>query len=74
MSSFSEQKKNSRTLGCSNRKEVILYERGFLNELINSQCLMDGIEPPHRTYPKGTTFCIPNIRPLVANSSFRRLH
>lgn len=46
----------------------------FQNKLINSQCLTDGIEPPHRTYPKGTTFCIPNIRPLVANSSFRRLH
>ncbi|WLG15353.1 hypothetical protein [Enterococcus phage PEF7b] len=30
MSSFSEQKKNSRTLGCSNRKEVMSYERGVL--------------------------------------------
>lgn len=46
----------------------------FQNKLINSQCLIDGIEPPHRTYPRWTTFCISSIRLLVANSSFRRLH
>lgn len=46
----------------------------FQNKLINSQCLIDGIEPPHRTYPRWTTFCIPSIRLMVANSSFRRLH
>lgn len=57
----------------------------FQNKLINSQCLTDGIEPPHITcpirsvstlanVPSLTTFCIPSIRPLVANYSFGRLH